>query len=85
MDDPPHEHTGVGMKRLGQKEVNHYTSGTLSRCLNSLPPFHLNFHYNSSLHSRDWLAYAFLCRLNGSDHVMRQQKCVKVGTGLVLS
>src|SRR5882724_3674811 len=46
-----------------------YTSRPLSRCLDSLPPYHLNPYYNSSLHCRNWWAYAFLHRLNGSDHV----------------
>ena len=33
------------------------------------------------LHHRNWWAYVFLHRLNGSDHVMGQQECVKEGAG----
>src|SRR5882724_4078547 len=47
-----------------------YMSGPLSKCLDSLPSYHLNSHYNSFLHHRNWWVDAFLHRLNGGDHVL---------------
>src|SRR5882724_1738349 len=57
-----------------------YTSGPLSRCLDSLPPYHPNSHYNSSLHNRDWWAYAYcvgsmgVTMLWGGKSVSRQEQ-----------
>src|SRR5882724_6262598 len=58
-----------------------YLSGPLSRCIDSLPPHHLNPYYNSSLHHRNQWAYAFLHRLNGGDHVIGWQECVEAEWG----
>ena len=44
----------------------------------SLSSYHLNSHYNSSPHCRDWWAYALMHGLNGSDHVVRWQEWNRV-------
>jgi len=58
-----------------------YLSGPLTRYLDSLHPYHINPYYNSSLHCRNWWAYAFLNRLDGSDHVMGGRSVVEGGMG----
>src|SRR5882724_6140016 len=72
-------HTG---QHIPSNQPTSYLSRPLSRYLDSLPPHHLNPYYNSSLHHRNWLAYAFLHRLDGGDHVVWQQECVEGGNGV---
>src|SRR5882724_9190373 len=64
-------------QRIPSNQPTLYPSRPLSRCLDSLPPHHLNPYDNSSLHHRNQWAYAFLHRLNGGVHVMGQQECVE--------
>src|SRR5882724_2842690 len=66
-------------QHIPSNQPTSYLSRPLSRCLDSLPPHHLNLYYNSSLHNRNQWVYAFLYRLNGGDHVVGWQEAKKEG------